>query len=213
MTRALSSDRGAASAKPGERGKRIDYAVKGERGLRLRVTGDQKGNITRIWSLLYTRRSDRKNCRLTLGEYPALPLAEACRLAGRYRNDAWDGKDPAHERRKTKEALTFEALAKAWLERHAKVKKRSWAEDERMMQTNLLPPLGAKKAQAVTKADVISVIHKIVDRGARTQANRNLALIRTIFNWAIDHDFVETNPALRIPKPAEEIERARPHRG
>ena len=43
----------------------------------------------------------------------------------------------------------------------------------------------------------------------RYQANRNLALLRTIFNWAIDHDLVETNPALRIPMPAEEIERAR----
>ena len=36
-----------------------------------------------------------------------------------------------------------------------------------------------------------------------------LALLRTIFNWAIDHDLVETNPALRIPGPAEEIERVR----
>ena len=77
------------------------------------------------------------------------------------------------------------------------------------MRTNLLPTLGAKKAESITKSDVVATIHKIMDRGARYQANRNLALLRTIFNWAIDHDLVETNPALRIPRPAEEIERAR----
>jgi len=177
--------------------------------LRLRVTGDKRGGVSRVWSLLYTRKSDSKKCRLTLGEYPALSLSEACHLASRHRNEAWEGKDPAAERRKAKEALTFERLAVLWLERHAKVKKRSWAEDERMMRTNLLPTLGAKKAESIAKSDVVATIHKIMDRGASYQANRNLALLRTIFNWAIDHDFVETNPALRIPRPAKEIERVR----
>jgi integrase len=209
MAKVLSSDRGAASSKPGAGGARVDYAIKGERGLRLRVTGDKRGGVSRVWSLLYTRKSDSKKCRLTLGEYPALSLSEACHLASRHRNEAWEGKDPAAERRKAKEALTFERLALLWLERHAKVKKRSWAEDERMMRTNLLPTLGAKKAESIAKSDVVATIHKIMDRGACYQANRNLALLRTIFNWAIDHDLVETNPALRIPRPAEEIERMR----
>ena len=209
MAKMLSTDRGAASSKPGDDGARVDYAVKGERGLRLRVTGDKRGGVSRVWSLLYTRKSDSKKCRLTLGEYPALSLSEACHLASRHRNEAWEGKDPAAERRKAKEALTFEKLALLWLERHAKVKKRSWAEDERMMRTNLLPTLGTKKAESIAKSDVVATIHKIMDRGACYQANRNLALLRTIFNWAIDHDLVETNPALRIPRPAEEIERVR----
>ena len=78
-----------------------------------------------------------------------------------------------------------------------------------MIRSNLLPSLGAKKAEAIAKSDVIGTINTIMDRGACYQANRNLALVRTIFNWAIDHDLVETNPALRIPMPAEEIERAR----
>ena len=176
--------------------------------MRLRVTGDKRGGVSRVEPSLH-RKSDSKKCRLTLGEYPALSLSEACHLASRYRNEAWEGKDPATERRKAKEAPTFESLALLWLERHAKVKKRSWAEDERMMRTNLLPALGAKKPESIAKSDVVATIHKIMDRGACYQANRNLALLRTIFNWAMDHDFVETNPALRIPRPAEEIERAR----
>jgi len=209
LAKSLSTDRGAASAKPGPAGARIDYVVKGERGLRLRVTGDKAGNVTRIWSLLYTRKSDSKKCRLTLGEYPVLSLAEACRLAGRHRSDARDGKDPAGERREAKQALTFETLAERWLERHAKIKKRSWQEDERMLRSNLLPALGAMKAEAITKSDVLRVIHGIMDRGASYQANRNLALVRTVFNWGLDHDLITVNPALRIPMPAEEVQRTR----
>lgn len=209
MPATISSDRGASSSKPGPGGERVDYTVKGERGLRLRVTADKAGAITRIWSLLYTRMSDGKKCRLTLGEYPAMTLAEACRRAGRLRNEARDGKDPAAERREAKQALTFEGLAESWLERHAKLKKRSWREDARNLRLNVLPAIGRMKAEAVTKADVLRLLHAIADRGATTQANRNLALVRAIYNWGLDHDLVPHNPALRIPAPCEEIERKR----
>ncbi len=205
----LSTDRGCASAKPSPNGARLDYGIKGEHGLRLRVTGDKAGNVSKIWSLLYTRRSDGKKCRLTLGEYPALSLAEACRLAGRHRNAARDGQDPATERREARQAMTFRDLAELWFERHAKVKKRSWPEDERMIRCNLLPALGAIKADAVSKADVLRMVHAIMDRGAKYQANRNLSLVRTVFNWGLNHDLVQANPALRIPMPAEEAERTR----
>ena len=120
--------------------------------MRLRVTGDKRGGVSRVWSLLYTRKSDSKKYHPTLRSIPALSLSEACHLASRHRNEAWEGKDPAAERRKAKEALTFEKLALLWLERHAKVKKRSWAEDERMMRTNLLPTLGTKRLNPLRKA-------------------------------------------------------------
>ena len=45
MAKMLSTDRGAASSKPGDNGARVDYAVKGERGLRLRVTGDKRAAL------------------------------------------------------------------------------------------------------------------------------------------------------------------------
>src|SRR5208282_1017530 len=159
---------------------------------------------------LYTRKSDGKKCRLTLGEYPAMTLAEACRLSGRYRNDVRDSKDPAAERRDAKQAMTFAALAEQWLERRAKVKKRrSWPEDERMLRRNILPVIGSMKAEAVTKGDVLSLIHGIVDRGAQYQANRNLRLIHSIYRWGWDHDLVGSNPASRIAMPCEEVARSR----
>ena len=207
MAKMLSTIR-IASSKPGDDGARVDYAVKGERGLRLRVTGDKRGGVSRVWSLLYTRKSDSKKCRLTLGEYPARCQRPVTLRAGTEMKRGRARTLPRNAAKRRKHLPSRNSLCSG-LSGTPKVKKRSWAEDERMMRTNLLPTFGDKKAKSIAKSDVVATIHKIIDRGACYQANRNLALLRTIFNWAIDHDLVETNPALRIPRPAEEIERVR----
>lgn len=209
MNRTISADRGAQAAKPGTNDERIDYAVKGECGLRLRVSARKDGGVNKIWSLLYTRKSDNKKCRLTLGEYPAMSLAEARQVAGRHRNAVREGADPAQTRREEKKADTFVDLAGEWLTRHAKLKKRSWREDERMLNHDILPVIGAMKIEMVKTADIVTVVDAVADRGASYQANRVLVLVRTIFNWGFKRGKVEVNPAARVEKPGSETGRMR----
>jgi integrase len=205
----ISTDRGAISAKPGADGKRQDYAVKGEPGLRLRVSANRQGSNIKIWSLLYTRKSDGKKCRVTLGEYPAMGLAEARRTAGGYRNDVRTGADPAGDRRDDKLALTFAMLAAEWLERYAKVQKRSWREDERMLSHDVLPAIGAMKAGKVSKADVVKLVNAVYDRGATYQANQVLGLVQRIFKWGVKRGQVQESPAALLDKPGQEQARTR----
>ena len=40
-------------------------------------------------------------------------------------------------------------------------------------------------------------------------ANRVLALVRKMLNFAVDHDWIEANPAARVQKPAREVSRER----
>lgn len=209
MAISISTDRGAISAKPRSNGERAEFAIKGEHGLRLRVSADRQGNVSKMWSLLYTRKTDGKKCRVTLGEYPAMGIAEARQIAGRTRNQVRDGTDPAAERRSDKRAPTFEGLADEWLTRHAKAKKRSWREDERMLRHDLFPAFGDMKADKVTKADVLRLVDKIHDRGSPYQANRVLVLARTIYNWGMKRDMASRNPAALIDKPGQEVERTR----
>jgi integrase len=42
------------------------------------------------------------------------------------------------------------------------------------------------------------LIEKVAERGATVQANRVAALLSTLFNFALDRELVETNPALRL---------------
>ena len=51
------------------------------------------------------------------------------------------------------------------------------------------------------------LIERIADRGSPVMANRVLALIRKMLNFAVDHDWIEANPASRVAKPARELSR------
>jgi integrase len=209
VAKPISTDRGCATAKPAEDGSRIDYMIDGAPGLRLRVSRDRRGQISRKWSLLYTSRDEGRKARLVLGEYPAVSLKDARSAALQHRGKIVGGADPAADMRRDKEAETFEELANLWLERHAKVKKRSWRNDQYMIKAEFLPKLGKLKANKVTKRHIIDVVDGIMDRGSPYQANRVLVLAKTIFKWGMKRDIVATNPAALLDKPSGEEKRKR----
>ena len=61
----------------------------------------------------------------------------------------------------------------------------------------------------LTRRDVRALIDRVVDRGAPIQANRVLALVRKMLNFAVDEDWIEGNPAARVTKPSPENSRER----
>jgi hypothetical protein len=139
-----------------------------------------------------------------LGEYPTLSLEDA-RKEVLTRRQAVEvrGEDPAAEKAEWKKVETFGQLAAWYLSEHAKKRKKSWAEDERIIDKELLPAWRDRKAPEVTRADVRTLLRKIVERPAPVMANRVLALISRIYTKALEEDVpgVVANPALRLPKP------------
>src|SRR5262249_36880387 len=92
-------------------------------GLRVAASGRKS------WVLLY--RHGLRSRRLTLGTYPPLGLADARARAKDALLAVMQGEDPAGAKRVARESPTFEEVASAYVERHAKAKKRSWREDQR----------------------------------------------------------------------------------
>jgi hypothetical protein len=76
---------------------------------------------------------------MTLGRCPTLSLADARQLARAALRDAAHGADPAGDKHAQRRAGSFGELAELYLEKHAKVLKRSWREDERTINRELLP--------------------------------------------------------------------------
>jgi integrase len=93
--------------------------------------------------------------------------------------------------------------------RHARPKKRSADQDQRMLRADVVPCLGTHLATEVTKSDVVRLLDKISDRGARVGANRTLALVRKLYNWAMAEGHVASNPAAGIPLRAKEEPKSR----
>jgi hypothetical protein len=65
----------------------------------------------------------------------------------------------------------------------------------------MVRPVGARPHAARVRA----LIDGVVDRGDPVLANRILALVRKMLNFAVDHDWIEANPAARITKPTREV--------
>lgn len=147
--------------------------------------------------------------RYSIGSANLLKVDEARKQAKRVLAQVELGRDPASEKQEVKMAESFAELADAYLEQHAKRKKRSWREDERVINNELLPAWRNKKAKDIRPVDVSTLLERIVARGAPIMANRTLEIVRKMFGWGYKKSLVDSNPCARLDKPSEEHIRER----
>jgi len=180
---------------------RVEYWDDSTPGFGLRVSDSGR----KTWVVLYRHGKVR---RLTLGTYPTLPLADAREMAKDALRAAAKGKDPAGEKRTARLGDTFGDLAEDYIELYAKPNKRSWKEDRRALDRDLLPKFKNRKAADIKRREAIALLDRIKARGAAVLANRTLEIMRGIYNWGIDKERVEHNPCTGI-RAAEETSRDR----
>ena len=171
----------------------------GKRGFGVRVYASG----TKKYILCY-RSSGRKRL-LTLGEYPSLSRDTAEDMAASYRLLVSEGGDPVLEKRLAVSAAarmpkpqitankTVGALCDAYLSLHAS-KKRSGYSDERLIERFVRPPWGKLRADAVSRAHV-AILHTHVSKATPGQANRLLAIIKTMWKKATIWGYVAENYA------------------
>ena len=160
---------------------------------------------TRTFFLNY-RNAQGKQRRVKLGRLGIVTLEEARKKARQEFNKVADGHDPQEARTFAHGAITFAGLAEEYIKRRCSAKK-SGSEDERMLRKDFLPLWGRKLARDIRRNDVMSVIDEIKKRGPVT-ANRSLFVLGRMFNFGIDCELVESNPATRV-KPRKEKSRER----
>ena len=196
------TDRSILALKPPDSGQ-VDYFDEKTPGFGVRVS--QKG--TKSFFLKYIVNGRQR--RMTFGVYPGCKLAEARKAAHNAKHEVRQGNDPSAARQEQRTAPTLKELADEYLDHHARDNKRerSWREDERMINA-YLRDLYDQKAGDITRGQIKSLLRDIKVRGAPVQANRVLALVRKMYNFGLDEEIVEANPAARI-KPSPEVERDR----
>jgi len=176
-------------------------------GFGIRVTP----NGTKAWVFVYHHAG--RSRRMTLGTYPSMTVAQAHLAHGEALADLEQGIDPGaavvRQHRADRAAPTIGDLAAEYLERWAKPRKRSWKEDERILNKDVLPLWRWSKAKEITRSDVIALLDRIVDRGAPIGANRTLAVVRRMFNFALSRDLVSANPCAQVSPPGKENQRDR----
>jgi integrase len=117
------------------------------------------------------------------------------------------GIDPAaaqqQARAERRRMPTVADFAVEYIERHARPLKRSWAEDQRLLAREVLPVIGGLKLDAVHRRDVVALLDGVRDRGALVLANRTLAVVRKLFNFAIERSVLENSPVTHIRQARE----------
>ena len=164
-------------------------------------------------ALYFCTSSRGTSRRITFGNYPEMSLADAHAAHAKSRQLLEQGNDPATVEQDAKEesrrSPSIKRLAAEYIEKYAKPRKRSWKEDERILNKDVVPRWGKRKAQDITRRDIILLLDEIVDRGALIQANRTLATIRKMYSFAMGRGILESSPCVAIPAPSKENRRDR----
>lgn len=111
------------------------------------------------------------------------------------------GLNPFAEDEKSKKEVTFGHFANEVYLPSARVNKRSYRDDESRLRKHILPYLGEKRFDELNMALVIDVLHSAKATGLQpATVNRIGALLSVIFNSAIDHELIASNPMKRVKK-------------
>lgn len=163
------------------------------RGLRLRVgAGGRKAWIVRT-------RAGKRQINRTLGPYPLISLAMA-------RDQARDFLITLAKEGEARPERTFGQLAEHWIEHVAKVRNKSWHNQERRLEIHVLPTWRNTDLADIRRSDVRDLIDGIEGKVA---PGRVLAIVRTLFRYAMGRDWVGASPAEAIPNPSSDTPRDR----
>jgi len=162
-----------------------------EKGLYLLVTKNGK----KYWRFDYRFNGKRKT--VSFGVYPEVSLKEARKKRDHARTLLRQRIDPSQEKKsKQKKSITFKNVAEEWFSNNRTKWKDSHAKTVRYrLDLYILPALGEKTLDAITKQEVLETLKGIEKTGRLDTARRIRGIISNIFEYAIDMDLCENNPA------------------
>ena len=153
-------------------------------------------------SFVYSYRHQGRKRLLVLGGYGDITVDQGRGLAREAAYKVAKGGDPLEERRGNSRQTTFGELCTTYLERHAKRRKRSWAEDEARIKRHLPMSWQMRPLASITRAEIVA-LHNKVGKTRPYEANRVLALLHTIFERALAWEMLDEgqgNPAGRVER-------------
>lgn len=200
------------SAKPQEK----EYTLVDGDGMFLLV----HPNGSRYWRFRF--RFGGKQHLMAFGVYPETSLADARQKREEARRLVAAGIDPREHKRavkeeQTKEAITFESVARDW---HATNKK--WSEDHsrrvlKSLEDNLFSAIGKRSIEELKTRDLLAPIKVVEATGRLEIASRLQQRTTAIMRYAVQSGLIDYNPAQemagavassnRVHRPALELKR------
>lgn len=206
------TDTKVRSAKPQEK----EYTLVDGDGMFLLI----HPNGSKYWRFRF--RFGGKQHLMAFGVYPETSLADARQKREEARRLVAAGIDPREHKRavkeeQTKEAITFESVARDW---HTTNKK--WSEDHsrrvlKSLEDNLFPAIGKRSIEELKTRDLLAPIKVVEATGRLEIASRLQQRTTAIMRYAVQSGLIDYNPAQemagavassnRVHRPALELKR------
>lgn len=174
----------------------VEYADQTVPGLRLRV------GASGAKTFILRKRVGGQSRNITIGRFgPRCGLVDARRKARQMINDIEAGSDPSKETKKSRQvaALTVRNMLPDYLA--FKAGRRRIDETERIFNRNILPEIGDRLADSVTRGDVTRLVDKVA-RKAPVQARNVCAQLSAFYTWALPRlDRLDSNPCRDAGRP------------
>ena len=177
--------------------------------------------VTPVGSRVYVlqRRVGGRMRRFTIGRHgspwtPDMARDEAVRLLGQIA----EGKDPADARAEAKRNISVSQLCDLYLAEGCETKKSSSvARDRSIVSRHIVPLLGRKPIQVLSRADIERFMANVaagrtardertgfrgraIVRGGKGAANRTVASLSAILSFAVNRGLLRHNPAMGVKR-------------
>ena len=208
---------GIAKMAKAPKGKRLERFDSGADGLALRIT--DRG--TKTWNICYhfsNAEGVLKHHRVTLGQWPAVGLAQAREEARMVKAEVRSGIDPrtrragAHAAAKAEAQAearkTFRAIAENYIVLECPGLRRS-SETEAIIRRELLPPWSDRHTAGFRRSDLTELTDRLIVTGTPMAAHRVYQTATRIFNWALNRGDIEASPFAAMKPPVKKVVRDR----
>ena len=165
------AERTTKAAKPTDK----DTFLADGNGLYVRVA--KSGSKT----FVYKDQRGGKTSWRTLGKYPDITLLDARQKAIEIKQ----GQPQLSQ-------LTVRQVADAFY-KHLEKEYRTPEQVVRRLESDILPTIGKKPIDRIERAEVTRLLQKIVDRGSNVSANRTLADVKNLFDYAVQKGWLKHN--------------------
>lgn len=190
-------------------GKKQDTPYRDGDGLELMA----KASGNRVWYFRYRKPVSGKRTMLSLGEFPAVSLAQARKLKNDAKALLSQGVDPVEQRKTDANALrekhsnTLLAIAARWIEHKRKNVTEDYADDVwRSLEKDIFPAIGHIPVTQLKAPALLDVLNVIIARGNLETARRLAQRTKEILDYAMNTGVAEANPfttvksALPVPR-------------
>lgn len=191
----FSTDREIQNLKSQE--KRYSVKDKLNNGLFIEV----KESGVKSWHYRYTFNGKQE--RLVIGRYPDLSLKDARQIRDESASMVAKGISPKQEKENKKKGIGNSLLFKTYGEKytHDVIKKERKNPYNMLLCLNndIYPFIGHISMKEISKEDIRRVIWRKKEQGYDAAANQVRGLLKRMFDYAVTHDYVDSNPVLAIP--------------